>query len=1244
MSIPRPQPQRQHTSGSHKGLPPLPPSAEEDSLGLQLHPQDTTNPPPQYTQRDPHYTHPHDPSRSVHNLTSPSVTSLRPSTPPPTAPPSTRSPYSTSPYSPYSTPTTNHSTSTLTTITTLASTASLAHLPSSGSGYPYDGYEGFSRSTSTLAAYAGHAANGGHAGHAPPGLPGSPSGGSVRTTRTAHTTHTTHTQASASTPRYRRQVMFHPTPSTTDFSPSPSTPPRSGLGAGSAPSTPGSGSAPLAKKRSSGQLLMGFGKGLGLGRMGSVMRRGSADDAGGGGAGASPASAGTSGGGGKLRSVAGSVRSKSRSRKSRQTIVPLAEEAEDVPETEAKGPEVECWAGDTRGLRGEERTSGSTMRPMDEAHGDEGISRPFNVEHELHVSPDLADLPPAWLLSLRAQGLSEQDLMLITSSRQKQHAAGVRALPLRGEGGKGGEYMKAPLSAPAGRFLGPPFEGASEESTSGDGDPGGLLQKSSFETDQQSKSANPYTPSPPSEDGGWGRGAGKEMARDAFDRHFGASLPGIERERARHGLDSYPVSAAESSDAGEPETEPETDSSAISTSVRATPSATPRKSKRLSDQLRGFKELKFGLGLGEEDEWGKSILGAAWDLGGGGANESSDGGVVEGRSLGRTGGLGSITEASTSPPPPPPLTSLPSLPTTTSPPSATSPTSPSPRTPRPFMPPPPAHSPPPERIVPAPLPSTPEQKERRVPVAPKRPVPLPPVEDAGRGVGGDDRFPRSPPPPARPRQGSRGGSSHGHSSHGHSHSSHSHSQSFSSPDHPRSANPTNNTGPTARPIPALIPRKSSESFGVHYSAQRSGSSVELDGLDGGLVTPALSTETRDVRGVREGRGVRLGGGSGTSDEAGMGGSEEMIGEEEGEVGKSYADSGYGIDLGHGGDYSGDEEGGTDDDEEEEASDSEEGFERYLAGGGKGVSGLGRGRMGYPPSPPQTATSGHSAPPLDGRDRPKGQTGVHLERLTTLVHSPSLPEIGISLPVSAAPTTPFSRCSTPPPPLPITRSPHHLSPRRHPPISPQTSYSTFDSTPYHPDPEDPLAGLDTASRDERASIALSLMSNRTSNSMHSLSELREATVRVAYKGLMGGQKGEGLQYLWQMQQRQYPSVGSPGHSPSYPSHRYSNLQSPSRYSSPRHSHLGQDVVEELEHEHDLHPADADADADAEADASMGSMSAMSVNAPRSAAGDEIEEGGMSVVFEYGGTGTEEEGARDALDALGEAAARIARDRG
>ena len=116
---------------------------------------------------------------------------------------------------------------------------------------------------------------------------------------------------------------------------------------------------PIERKRSSGQLLSGLGKGLG--RMGSVMRRNTSES---------------------VNEVL------SKSWKGKETV---QEEAED------------------------------------DDGGDADIGRPFNTEHELHVSPSLEDLPPEWLEQLRKQGLSEQDFMLISAAR-KQTQQAIRPL------------------------------------------------------------------------------------------------------------------------------------------------------------------------------------------------------------------------------------------------------------------------------------------------------------------------------------------------------------------------------------------------------------------------------------------------------------------------------------------------------------------------------------------------------------------------------------------------------------------------------------------------------------------------------------------------------------------------------------------------------------------------------------------------------------------------------------------------
>ncbi|KAK4685585.1 hypothetical protein P7C73_g4560, partial [Tremellales sp. Uapishka_1] len=127
---------------------------------------------------------------------------------------------------------------------------------------------------------------------------------------------------------------------------------------------------PVARKKSAGSLL---------GRMGSVIRRNSEVPIG-----------GTSFGGTWNK----------RRRRTEGTMVQTEEESE--------SGSIDGW----------ERIEKGTI----EDRGDEGISRPFNIDHDLHVSPDLADLPPEWLRSLKAQGLSETDLMLISSSRHKQQA------------------------------------------------------------------------------------------------------------------------------------------------------------------------------------------------------------------------------------------------------------------------------------------------------------------------------------------------------------------------------------------------------------------------------------------------------------------------------------------------------------------------------------------------------------------------------------------------------------------------------------------------------------------------------------------------------------------------------------------------------------------------------------------------------------------------------------------------------
>ena len=45
------------------------------------------------------------------------------------------------------------------------------------------------------------------------------------------------------------------------------------------------------------------------------------------------------------------------------------------------------------------------------------------LKHDLHVSPDLVGLPAEWVDTLRAQGMTEQDLLLITAAKRAQRGA-----------------------------------------------------------------------------------------------------------------------------------------------------------------------------------------------------------------------------------------------------------------------------------------------------------------------------------------------------------------------------------------------------------------------------------------------------------------------------------------------------------------------------------------------------------------------------------------------------------------------------------------------------------------------------------------------------------------------------------------------------------------------------------------------------------------------------------------------------
>ncbi|KAL1408497.1 hypothetical protein Q8F55_005309 [Vanrija albida] len=195
-----------------------------------------------------------------------------------------------------------------------------------------------------------------------------------------------------------------------------------------------SGGPTLSRKKSSASLLYRS-VGRGLGRAASVMRRNNtAPEALGGGG----PTASTSAGGGQPRSTEpGSSRHHptgtwSSRRARRNPSVGLAELSEDTPAlpviankmSESPSPPKEAPSRITRsGTLSRRRKSRIEPPPVPDA----GVSRPFNVQ--LHVTADLDGLPQEWLQSLKVQGLSEADLLLITAAQRRQRA--VALTPIR---------------------------------------------------------------------------------------------------------------------------------------------------------------------------------------------------------------------------------------------------------------------------------------------------------------------------------------------------------------------------------------------------------------------------------------------------------------------------------------------------------------------------------------------------------------------------------------------------------------------------------------------------------------------------------------------------------------------------------------------------------------------------------------------------------------------------------------------
>ncbi|OCF42072.1 hypothetical protein I317_04043 [Kwoniella heveanensis CBS 569] len=781
----------------------------------------------------------------------------------------------------------------------------------------------------------------------------------------------------------------------------------------------------LGRKRSSGQLLMGIGKGLN--RVSSVMRRNTAET---------------------------SERADPRRN--------IQNDGRDVASVNGVlGGTPTTWQKGRRGRKGSQLADESweQVDRFEFDEGDAGIGRPFNVGHDLHVSPDLGDLPPTWLESLKAQGLTESDLLLISAARKKQH--GAPRIPLHhpslsvhrsdqshshidsdGSGEGLGRPPRAPLSAPApmAQFLGMPFQPESPflKTAIPLVDGGASTSRARTDTgDNPAKAASGTSLRPPGSKGLLMRkfsfersvrpAALRARTKDVFDSKpiDSGSASDMKLRSAPHGqknkVDSYPyaVSASGHSDSLSHVTSSgyvsdqirgkgvftagEESSEVVEIVAKENDARTAtRKNKRFSDQLKGFRESTFGPEEVDED-WGSSIISAAWTGTNASSSSSSQGLRPGSATSSRPPALERVKERD--------------FRTTTS--CLIS-----------------------DRI---PLPSTISHFTEAKSSAPLQRSSTPPAQPSSPPIS-----PRSPPPPPRPRR------------------------SIPSTSTPQNSEP--NT-----PM-AAAPRESSESFGVHYSVSKSSTSIASD-----VITPCTSVE----------QGV------------------EICDSEKLEAESDFDTSGY------------------------RASDQSHHF-AYLARLRPDIDqqeqlahNKGKGKAAEQDVSPDnsaefelqnTSFGAIMRPVLGDAIQPHDSTLPVLPHLPRRYHS----NPRVSLPASAGQSSALpSRCVTPidtasaavtgrchhersesgnhpateqlSPPRDMSFQVHEVStPCR---LKPQASYSTFDSTPFRPatEGEDPLDGLDKAiTPDERASIALSILSSRTSTSMHSLHELSQATVRVAYK--------------------------------------------------------------------------------------------------------------------------------------------------
>lgn len=239
----------------------------------------------------------------------------------------------------------------------------------------------------------------------------------------------------------------------------------------------------------------------------------------------------------------------------------------------------------TRGLVGRSTSrlaSGSRLRYAE-----------LTLQHDLHVSPSLEDLPPAWLASLRAQGLSEQDLLLIASARKRQ--AAVENTPIRRI--KGSDPPDSIHSLP--RSVG------GSSSALGHTEAGRVRGASTPGTSVISRSSREYLSS----------AAGESTSVLALPSIAAASTAknGVVLLHTKFSFESapsVPVKDQAKLLTAEPEVmvsnEEAEDQPGELMDLGGGRRRTPRKNKRMSDQLRCFSQFD----IGGEEGWAASLLSA----------------------------------------------------------------------------------------------------------------------------------------------------------------------------------------------------------------------------------------------------------------------------------------------------------------------------------------------------------------------------------------------------------------------------------------------------------------------------------------------------------------------------------------------------------------------------------------------------------------------------------------------------------